>query len=104
MKSQNNQIIYQNDEKEFVLEGKQFIYETNVFLRYKKYFSLMNSQLYCSDKFIENIIPTFKVSPHVTICSELHTAPKSWLLDNGYVEYHKPEKIKKVKSNKKENG
>lgn len=103
-----------NDKKVLYVKGKQsaliacqFVYETHVYLRYKGYFSLVNSKYFSCNKEIENIVESFRINSHVEICTELYAAPKKWLIDNGYVEYQKPIKItrsKKIKplSNVKE--
>lgn len=84
---------------QFVLidEGNSFVYETSVYLYHKNYFSLMSKKYFSSNKELEKVIGSFWKSPKIQICSELFSAPKQWLIDNGYVVYQKPEKIIKNK-------
>ena len=89
---------------EFVLINKEnlFVYECSVYLYYKNYFSLCNQKYFSSSKFIEGIVPSFKRTKHIQMCSELFSAPEQWLIDNEYTRYIKQEKIKRVRKIKVE--
>ncbi len=91
--------IYTKD-KEFVLVNKEnlFVYESSIYLYYKNYFSLCNQKYFSSVKFIEGIVNTFRKTKHIQMCSELFSAPEQWLIDNNYIRYIKPEKIKRVRN------
>ena len=75
-----------------------FVYETDVYLYHKGYFSLIKSKYYSSPVEIKNVVGSFWKNKHTQICSELFSAPEKWLIDNGYMLYQKPEKIKRQKS------
>ena len=95
---------YIKDSK-IVFAGSSFIYETFVYLRTKQQCMVVNSARYESITEIPNIVEYYRKSPYIEINSQLVEAPEQWLLDNRYVEYHKPEKIKRVRKPKnKENG
>lgn len=85
-----------------VLVDTVFVYETSVYVYYKNYFSLISKKYFSSPKEISKVVGSFWKNKHTQICSELYSAPEEWLIDNGYEEYQKPEKIKKVKKLKTE--
>ena len=84
--------------------GTSFIYETTVYFITKNHCMMINSAMYESDVEIKNVVSYFRKSPYVVIYTDLVEAPFEWLIDNGYNEYHKPEKIKKVKQQKSKHG
>lgn len=73
-----------------------FVYETSMYLYYKNYFSLINKKYFSSNKEIQGVVSSFWKNSHIQICSELFSAPETWLIDNGYIKYVKPVKIKKL--------
>lgn len=99
--------IYTNKDKQFVLvnPGKLFIYESLVFCRYKGYFGLIDSKHFSCNHEIPNIVETFFRDAHTEMKCSLLAAPLSWLLENDYIKYVKPDKKKIIKIVKtKKNG
>ena len=66
-------------------------------LSFDELYCRADSAMYESNVEIKNVVSYFRKSPYVVIYTDLVEAPFEWLIDNGYNEYHKPEKIKKVK-------
>lgn len=87
----NNQVV-------LIDSSEMFIYETCIFAYYKGYFSLCNKAYFSSLVEIKGVVECFWKTPHIQICSELFAAPEKWLIGNGYVEYIKPEKVKRTKN------
>lgn len=83
-----------------ITAGTSFIYETAVYFTAKNYHMMVNSAIYESFVEIKNVVNYFRKSSHIIIYTDLIEAPLNWLIDNGYQEYHKPVKIKKVKQKK----
>jgi len=92
--------IYHNRNGELVLVNKYnfFVYEVRIFCRYKGYYGLINDVHYSSNVVIPNIVSRFKRDAHSEICCSLLAAPISWLMDNDYILYVKPDKKIIVKS------
>lgn len=84
-------------DSEIIEVGDSFIYETFVYLRTKRRYMVVNSARYESFKPINNIVKNFRKTSNITITTELLYAPKNWLIEEGYVRYYKPEKMKRVK-------
>lgn len=84
--------------------GTSFIYETTVYFITKNHCIMVNSETYESVVEIKNVVSYFRKSPYVVIYTDLVEAPLEWLLNNGYNEYYKPKKIKKVKQLKLKHG
>lgn len=78
----DQEVCIKGDEVVFV--GNSFIYEVSVFTYYENYFSLVNSTLYESPIFINNIIRSFFINKYTEICCDLYQAPLSYLIENGY--------------------
>ena len=91
-------------DKEFVFTDTSFIYETCVYLYHPGYFSLISSKYYSSSKEIKGVVESFFIKKNIEICSELYAAPEQWLIDNQFIRYIKPEKIKKITNNVKIQG
>lgn len=93
----------------FIKKGKcvvidnnnQFTYEVFIHCRFKNYFSVANSELYCSKNEIQNIVERFKIDDSISIVCEMFSAPLWWLIENSYVKYVKPVKQVKTKPIKK---
>ena len=84
-----------------VLAYSTFVYVSEVYVFYNKYFSLINKQYYKSSTEIEGVVGIFWKNKNTQICSELYAAPKKWLEDNEYKLYEKPIKITKTKNGQK---
>lgn len=94
------ELYTKNGESVLVDIGGSFIYETSVYLYYKNYFSLSNKKYFSSSKPIDGVVGSFFKTKNIQICSELYAAPKQWLIDNEFIRYVIPEKIKKVTNTK----
>lgn len=102
METITNKIYIKNGQSVMVDSSNLFVYETSVYLYYKRYFSLINKKYFSSIKEIDGVVGSFWKSKHIQICSELFSAPEKWLIDNGYILYQnlKDEKNKKLKNKK----
>lgn len=78
----------------------QFIYEVSLFINYKGLYHIVNHKYYYSDKPIYNIQNIKQITKYLEIHCNLFSAPEKWLLDNGFIEYKKPEKKKRIKKEK----
>jgi len=74
-----------------------FIYEVSICARFKGYYSIANTTHFSSVNEIANIVESFYKNPYTEITCELYSAPLSWLIENGFTIYIKPEKKKRVK-------
>lgn len=97
-------IYVKKDSYVLVNTNLDFIYQVYVFCYMKNYFSILNTEFYKSRKEIPKVVNSFFVNPHTEIRAELYSAPLSWLLDNNYVRYVKPDKIIKNKVKSDQNG
>jgi hypothetical protein len=96
-------LYIKKDEAVLISKGKQFVYEVSVFCRYKGYFGIIDNKLYSCNLEIPGIVSHFFRDAHTEIVCKLFSAPLSWLLDNDYIKYVKPDKktiIKTVKTTK----
>lgn len=82
--------------------SNSFVYETSVYLVNKGYYSLCNKKYFSSKNYIEGVVSSFNKTRHIQICSELFSAPEQWLIDNEFIRYIKPEKVKRIKTIKVE--
>jgi hypothetical protein len=80
-----------------------FVYEVTKFCYYDKYFALSGKKYFESIKEIQGVVGSFFKTPNLQICCELFSAPEKWLKENGFQEYHRPIKVKKVPKIKIEN-
>lgn len=96
--STTTELVYVNQtEAVLVNTNNEFVYEVSVFCQYYRYYSLIDRKFYSSKQAINGVIPYFKRDEHTKIVCLLYSAPISWLLENGYTKYVKPEKIIKTK-------
>ena len=58
---------------------------------------MVNHKYFASDVEIKNIVDVLKLNKYISLESELYSAPKNWLIDNGYEIYIKKKQIKKLK-------
>ena len=91
------------DGDHFVLTNlnNNFVYEVIVFCRAKGYFAIMDREFYSSEKPIPNIVEHFYRDAHSEIVCTLLSAPLTWLLENDYIKYVKPDKKTIIKTAKK---
>lgn len=97
------EVYVKKGEAVLVSKGNQFMYEASVFCRYKGYFGIIDNKLFSCNREIPNIVSPFFRDAHTEYVCTLYSAPLSWLLDNDYVKYVKPDKktiIKTVKTTK----
>ena len=102
MKIESNPEKVYHKNGQFILIDKDdsFVYQTCVYVRYKNYFSLIKNVYFSSPKEISGVVGTFYKTPNIQIVSELFSAPKHWIKDNGFSLYIPPEKTKQVKNKK----
>jgi hypothetical protein len=90
--------FYVNGDKAVRLDNcNRFIYEVMVNVYYDNIFSMVNHKYFTSETEIPNVIESYYVTPSIEICCEMYSAPKSWLNDNDFILYVKPEKKSKQK-------
>lgn len=87
-------IYIKGDQSILVNDDNKFVYESSVYMYYKNRVSLVKKKYYSSNKEIEGIIESFFKTPHIQLCSELYSAPKKWLEENGFSEYKKDADVK----------
>lgn len=73
-----------------------FVYETSMYLYYNKYFSLINKKYFSSKNEINGVVGSFWKNNNIQICSELFSAPETWLINNNFTRYIKIKKDKTV--------
>lgn len=86
-----------------VFQSINFVYVTTVNLYAKRYFSQVNKTYYESKTEIKNIVDSLWKNKHTEICTELYGAPKEYLMENDFRLYEVIPKIKKTKSEQKNN-
>lgn len=95
--------LYHNRDNDFIFINKNncFVYEVRIFCHYKGYYGLIDDKHYSSNVIIPNIVRRFKKDSHTEICCSLLAAPLSWVLENDYILYVKPDKkIATIKTKK----
>jgi len=95
----NNEDIY-TKKGNYVLRNinLDFVYEVCVFYHGKNYFALIDIAFYKSRIEISKVLNSFFIDSYTEIRADLYSAPLSWLIDNHYVKYIKPDKIVKNKT------
>ena len=94
--SRNKSKVYvKGDESALINYSGQFVYEVSVYINFQDTLSLARHSLFYSDKPIDKIVRFFKYSKYIEVFCDLYSAPEKWLLDNEFVLFVKPEKIKK---------
>lgn len=89
--------VYVKDNQSCLLDDcGRFIYEVFVFVQFENVYNLANHRYFTSNKEILNIVRSFKINPYITIECDLYSAPKSWIENNNFILYRKPEKKKRI--------
>lgn len=95
--------IYHKDGKFIRIDNcNRFIYEVSLYVKYQNIYSMINHKYFSSNIEIPNVIDQININNNITIYCEIYSAPKSWIIDNEYVLYVKPEKKKRIKKQKNE--
>ncbi len=89
-----------DDESALINYSGRFVYEVLVYINHEDILSLHNHKLFSSDKPIKNVIRFTKISKYLEVECCLYSAPEKWLLENGFIEFVKPEKKKRIKKEK----
>lgn len=93
--------LYVNDTSGVLVDTEgRFIYEVAVFVTFKDISSMHKNVLFSSTKEIKNIVDVIYIGKYVQMTCNLHSAPKQWLIDNGYVTYEEFKKLEKLKPKK----
>lgn len=97
------ELIYiKDDESALVDSCGRFIYEVCVFVRYENIYNIANHKWFTSEKEIPNIIRSLQISPFIEVQCHLYSAPKRWLIDNGFDIYVPKEKKTRTIKNKED--
>ncbi len=78
-----------------LLVSDRFTYEVTVSCYYENYYCITNSTMFESDKFIENLVPSYFINKHIQISNELYSAPLEYIDEEGYKQEVIPQKSKK---------
>lgn len=85
--------------KHALLVSKRFVYEVTVCCYYENYYFIASTTMFESDIFIEKLVESYFINKHVEISSELYSAPKDFIDEEGYeqevIPVKKPRKSKK---------
>lgn len=77
-----------------------FVYETSIYVCHKNIVCLIKKTYYSAPREIQGVVGSFYKTSNIQICSELYSAPESWLIENKFEMYSKPKKITKSKTKK----
>ena len=88
-------------EKESILVDtcNRFIYEVFIFIIYENIFSMADHRYFSSEIEIPNVVNTTYIDKYTEMDCSLYSAPMSWIIENDFILYIKPEKKKRIKKN-----
>jgi hypothetical protein len=88
-------VYVKDDQSALINDCGYFIYEVFTFVQFENVYNMANHRYFTSTKEIPNIIRFFKINPYIEVQCYLYSAPKKWLIENNFILYSKPLKIKK---------
>lgn len=88
---------YINSEGKIVRVDKEgrFVYESMIYIWFDNIVSMNDHKWYFCYTEIKNVIESYYINNHIELYTVLYSAPKDWLIENGYNVYIKPEKKKR---------